>query len=333
MRKLSTFSCFAKCGESDNDKMLECGPGKHWLHYACTNIPNIDIAGEKAMNEFDYTCHFCASGIINLQSELKAKDDEIENLKKELFLVKKTNHDVVENESDLKSLSGDNIDVFQDANSQVPELHKHHKAGEAHENNRREKSQLKKRICHYLKVGKCSYGRGGSGCKFLHPQTCKPYLNQMCDGKCNLLHPKLCYGSVNKRECYNAECRFYHLPHTKRNSRAFQPWFKEKNRFDVLNSDPEYAGSHSNRNSFLVNGRKTDMNPHIRLKNLEEKFDQVMQLLQNNQTANTTKTTTHPNTMMMQPGQMNAGNHYQNQVHSENVTNQGFWTFPNPPPQ
>lgn len=192
--------------------------------------------------------------------------------------------------------------------------------------------RTKHRICRYLQVGKCKFGRGGSGCKFLHPQTCKSFLSQTCDGNCKLLHPKLCHGSVKERQCFKTECKFYHLPHTKRNYHQFQPQhsFVGRNRFNPLDSNFKYgreSGSKSGHfirpmNSFL--GQEfspTAPDPMQYIMKLEGKVNQLMEMVQNlpqnqgpvyaQQNLNQSQIQTHPN-----------------QQEPQHLHQQGFWNNP-----
>lgn len=272
-----TFSCYAKCGGADNEYMLQCDPGKHWIHYSCTTIPNLDVAGTNIIEQLDYTCHLCVSKhlvdeIEMLKSQLKVKEGELEMFRKKLDLlndVKKVNNvqDVHSsasvddgNESDicdgssstnakLNASKSRNSDTVLKVKGDPPPLQK---SATSTENNRK--------ICRFFKSGSCRYGRKGSGCNFKHPNTCRSFLSGTCDGKCNLLHPKLCFSSVKRRECYKSDCKFYHLPHTRRHyvhkNEETQGISHHQNKFHGL----------SEANSFLEQ----------RMLRIEEKMDRLL---------------------------------------------------------
>ena len=79
-------------------------------------------------------------------------------------------------------------------------------------------------VCfHYVK-GICRYGRKGEGCKYQHPPYCEKLLafgpthKDGCNkgSSCDFVHPKMCYKSLDKHQCFNAKCRFFHIKGTKR---------------------------------------------------------------------------------------------------------------------
>ena len=82
-----------------------------------------------------------------------------------------------------------------------------------------------KKICRFFERGICRYGMSGTlkgKCKFSHPAICRKVLNHGtrgkfgCKGDCNKWHPRLCYTALNKKECYNSSCTFWHIKGTKR---------------------------------------------------------------------------------------------------------------------
>ena len=86
-------------------------------------------------------------------------------------------------------------------------------------------NQKDSRICHFYERGICRYGVSGTRdgkCKFSHPQICKriisygPKSSYGCKGDCEKWHPKLCYNSINKKECLKEYCGFWHIKGTTR---------------------------------------------------------------------------------------------------------------------
>jgi hypothetical protein len=66
---------------------------------------------------------------------------------------------------------------------------------------------------------KCRYGATGQECKFRHPKQCQKLIkfgdkgpNGCHNGsQCELLHPLMCYNSLNKKACYNSFCKYRHV--------------------------------------------------------------------------------------------------------------------------
>ena len=74
-------------------------------------------------------------------------------------------------------------------------------------------------VCHAYKWGRCpNYEQ----CEYRHPPRCWNWLN---DGKCSYKkkckyhHPPLCRDSLREKQCFNAECRYFHLSKTQRYKR------------------------------------------------------------------------------------------------------------------
>ena len=73
------------------------------------------------------------------------------------------------------------------------------------------------KVCSFYKRGICKHGKKGSECRFSHPSYCKPLLmhgthpvHGCIKGKeCTDLHPKMCYSSLNKKQCFNEKCPFF----------------------------------------------------------------------------------------------------------------------------
>ena len=82
----------------------------------------------------------------------------------------------------------------------------------------------KKKLCHFYARGSCKYGKLGVGCNYDHPKYCQHLLSHGRKGRkgcdkgddCNDFHPKMCYSSLRKHECYNNQCRYFHVKGTKR---------------------------------------------------------------------------------------------------------------------
>ena len=82
-----------------------------------------------------------------------------------------------------------------------------------------------KQICRFFERGLCRFGISGTKdgkCKFNHPRMCKRIINHGpkspygCKGDCDKWHPKLCYSSINKKECLKEHCTFWHIKGTSR---------------------------------------------------------------------------------------------------------------------
>ncbi len=90
-------------------------------------------------------------------------------------------------------------------------------------------SGTEKKICPFYRKGTCRYGASGKNCPHDHPRPCKKLLqhgNKAPNGctlgrdKCENFHPKMCPTSLNKGECFNAECKLRHVNGTKRTKEA-----------------------------------------------------------------------------------------------------------------
>ena len=72
------------------------------------------------------------------------------------------------------------------------------------------------KICPRYKWGRCpEYDT----CEFRHPPRCWKWLEHgKCSykSKCKFHHPPLCHDSLNNKQCFNGECRFFHLKRTLR---------------------------------------------------------------------------------------------------------------------
>ena len=74
-------------------------------------------------------------------------------------------------------------------------------------------------MCIHYKRGKCRYGASGQECKFKHPKLCQKLIKFGDKGpngcqkgsQCELLHPLMCYNSLNKKACYNNFCKYRHV--------------------------------------------------------------------------------------------------------------------------
>ena len=95
----------------------------------------------------------------------------------------------------------------------------------------KEKTSDNKKLCRFFERGICRFGVTGKRngkCKFSHPPMCKRILNHGpksphgCKGDCDKWHPKLCYGSINNKECYKESCGFWHIKGTIRSKNEGQ---------------------------------------------------------------------------------------------------------------
>ena len=71
-------------------------------------------------------------------------------------------------------------------------------------------------VCPDYKWGRCP---NYEHCQFRHPPRCWTWLEKgSCSykKKCRYHHPPICYNSLWQRECYNKDCKFFHLQKTKR---------------------------------------------------------------------------------------------------------------------
>ena len=74
-------------------------------------------------------------------------------------------------------------------------------------------------VCNLKKKKACRHGMIGEACKFLHPASCKKYMEnpeKICRAQCKGYHPELCKYSRATRECYNDRCFRIHLKGTRR---------------------------------------------------------------------------------------------------------------------
>lgn len=71
-------------------------------------------------------------------------------------------------------------------------------------------------ICPRYKWGRCpEYDT----CEFRHPPRCWNWLEKgKCSykAKCKYHHPPLCHDSLNNKQCFNGECKYFHLKRTLR---------------------------------------------------------------------------------------------------------------------
>lgn len=77
-------------------------------------------------------------------------------------------------------------------------------------------------ICRHYKKGKCEHGRKGENCQYSHPKPCRKLMEhgnkgpRGCQGNCKSFHPRMCFQSLKKGECFNEQCNFVHVKGTKR---------------------------------------------------------------------------------------------------------------------
>ena len=77
-------------------------------------------------------------------------------------------------------------------------------------------SNIKVQVCPRYRWGRCPEFET---CEFRHPPRCWSWLETgRCSykAKCRYHHPPLCDDSLNNRQCFNAECRYFHLKRTLR---------------------------------------------------------------------------------------------------------------------
>ena len=133
------------------------------------------------------------------------------------------------------------------------------------------------KICHFYRKGNCKHGKSGENCKFSHPSYCKPLLMfgdnhpKGCNKgqSCQFLHPKMCYNSMIKHQCYNLNCKYFHVKHTKRvppkrvnklqNARRERNW---QNSLSTAKQD--YSAATSNTDTHHINApRNQDSSEHF----------------------------------------------------------------------
>lgn len=95
-------------------------------------------------------------------------------------------------------------------------------------------------VCRYYMKGICKFGRSGKNCPFNHPDQridlCEMFIK---DGngehgckqgrRCKYVHPQICTGSWQKRECLKTHCNLPHLKGTVRtntNIRSQRPSYE-----------------------------------------------------------------------------------------------------------
>lgn len=83
---------------------------------------------------------------------------------------------------------------------------------------------IENKVCYFYKRQGCKHGFNGDGCKYSHPEMCRKFTTygdrhqRGCsrDMNCKFLHPKLCLSSKHHGECYNSQCKYFHLLNTRR---------------------------------------------------------------------------------------------------------------------
>ena len=89
-----------------------------------------------------------------------------------------------------------------------------------------EKNEKHASTCRLFLKGTCPHGMRGrtnGTCKFYHPNTCNRLLKHGTRSKqgcnkgrhCEHFHPKMCTTSITKGECFDNECKFFHVAGTK----------------------------------------------------------------------------------------------------------------------
>ena len=94
---------------------------------------------------------------------------------------------------------------------------------ETEEDDTSSESEEPSNLCPEYKWGKCHQF---NTCPYDHPPRCWSWLQHgKCPykKKCRYNHPPLCRYSRRERQCYNIDCKFFHLYGTKRNKDEQQP--------------------------------------------------------------------------------------------------------------
>ena len=78
-------------------------------------------------------------------------------------------------------------------------------------------------ICRFFLINACKYGEIGYKFTYFHPVICNEYKaygashQNGCqqDASCRYFHPVLCISANDTQECFNRNCRFWHIKGTK----------------------------------------------------------------------------------------------------------------------
>ena len=112
-------------------------------------------------------------------------------------------------------------------------------------------------ICPVYKWGKCpTYEE----CKFKHPPRCRSWLEKgKCsyNRKCRYHHPPLCHNSVRERQCFNQECKFFHLKQTRRFN------MEDEQLKSLQNEDHQQATVHHNHHPNNNRSNHTMSQPYV----------------------------------------------------------------------
>ena len=182
-----------------------------------------------------FVCATCITSKVNSGAKRPSNDDHSSQ-------PIKSNQTPSTNPSDdslSESESSDNIDLFTTKKSKKKKT----KPTDSEEEDQSSTKKLKKKkskssdsegesnkssnekICRFYERGICRFGLSGNNkgkCKFSHPAICRKVINHGtrgklgCKGQCDKWHPRLCYAALNKKECFNSSCTFWHIKGTKR---------------------------------------------------------------------------------------------------------------------
>ena len=108
----------------------------------------------------------------------------------------------------------------------------------APETQKEDKSKVQ--VCPEYKWGRCpKYEQ----CLYRHPPRCWAWLEKgkcQYDRKCRFHHPPLCYNSLWEKQCFNQNCKYFHLQKTKRYKMEEE---QLKTSLNVGNFRSQYPGS------------------------------------------------------------------------------------------
>ena len=196
------------------------------------------------------------------------------------------------------------------------------------------------KVCSFYKRGICKHGKKGSECRFSHPSYCKPLLmhgthpvHGCIKGKeCTDLHPKMCYSSLNKKQCFNEKCPFFHVKGTKRQHSSSRSKLHYKtNQQEHPSANSTYSNGADNfvRNGSNNNSNSPDFLYAIDLlrKDLFQALDSKMSTMASS--LKQTMGSLHPN--YLSPLDIPQSNQNQNQPQFQYPLHHPVATYQNPP--
>lgn len=99
-------------------------------------------------------------------------------------------------------------------------------------------------ICPVYKWGRCP---DYANCQYRHPPRCWNWLTHgKCAfrNKCRFHHPPLCYNSVWEKQCFNPDCKFFHLTRTLRNKQEDEQLMNSLSRSNYQNQSQPVAANY-----------------------------------------------------------------------------------------